>query len=134
MAIKKRITIKTGHHTEMFNITPAIRQTVAESGIQDGICVVYVPHSSAGLTINENTDPNVTWDVMNALDRLVPQENNYLHNGKNAAAHIKSSLIGVSEYFLVEDGQLDIGRWQSLYFMEFDGPRDRHIDIKIIGN
>ncbi len=114
------------------DITSDVQKLVSESGIASGVCHLYVPHTTAGLTINENDDPDVPRDIEAALDRLVPRSGDYKHREGNADAHIKSTLTGVSQRVFIEDGRLALGRWQAIFFCEFDGPRDRRVRIKII--
>jgi secondary thiamine-phosphate synthase enzyme len=105
---------------------------VKEAGVQDGICYLYVPHTTAGITINEGADPSVQRDIQNTLSRLVPQDVNYFHREGNADAHIKSTLVGTSVHVIVDGGKLLLGTWQSIFFCEFDGPRHRRIAIKFV--
>jgi len=106
---------------------------VSESGVTTGLCHVYVPHTTAGVFINENADPDVKADVVARLEALVPWDNHYRHAEGNAAAHIKSTLIGTSQTIPVRNGRLALGRWQAIYFAEFDGPRERHFQVTVLG-
>lgn len=124
--------VKTNQHTAMVDITGEVRMKVAESGVKNGICVIYVPHTSAGITINENADPDVVKDFMMEINKIVPFEDGYRHVEGNSAAHIKASLMGFSQTVIIEDGNLLLGTWQGIYFMEFDGPRFRKVHVKII--
>jgi secondary thiamine-phosphate synthase enzyme len=108
-----------------------VKSVVTESGVQDGVCHVYVPHTTAGITINENADPSVREDILMELNKTIPFEDNYKHREGNAAAHIKASIVGSSETLLVERGRLVLGTWQGLFFCEFDGPRSRRLLVKI---
>jgi secondary thiamine-phosphate synthase enzyme len=116
----------------MLDITRQVAQAARESGIENGICTVFVPHTTAAVTINENADPDVTRDILDKLDRLFPRSDGYRHFEGNSDAHIKSSLLGFSETILVENGSLVLGTWQGIYFCEFDGPRTRSflVDVK----
>ena len=124
--------VKTGQQTAMIEITSEIRKLVKDSGVKNGICVIYVPHTTAGISINENADPDVIRDFMMEMNKLIPLSDGYHHREGNSAAHIKSSMMGFSQTIIVEDGQLLMGTWQGVYFMEFDGPRIRKIHVKII--
>ncbi|MGC9006473.1 MAG: secondary thiamine-phosphate synthase enzyme YjbQ, partial [Sulfurihydrogenibium sp.] len=117
----KKINIKTSSHTEFLDITEKVRQIVREN-LDEGLCVVYVPHTTAGVFINENADPDVIYDVKTQLEKLVPWINNYRHLEGNAAAHIKSILTGNSVSVIVENRDLLLGTWQGIFFAEFDGP------------
>jgi secondary thiamine-phosphate synthase enzyme len=129
----EEITIKTSRQVEMIDITQEINQKIKKGGIRDGICLVYCPHTTAGVTINENADPNVVRDILNGLDHLIPGDRPYLHFEGNSPAHIKSSIIGCSTQIIIEGGRLSLGTWQSVFFCEFDGPRNRSVWVKIIG-
>jgi secondary thiamine-phosphate synthase enzyme len=132
MAISLRI--QTQSQTEFVDITHQIQKAVSESRIRDGLCHIFVPHTTAGITINENADPSVRHDIVKELNKIIPFEDNYHHMEGNSAAHIKSSLLGVSLQVMVEDGRLLLGTWQGIYFCEFDGPRTRAAWIKIIAD
>jgi secondary thiamine-phosphate synthase enzyme len=125
------ITIKTAARFEMIDITGRVEALVREQGIKQGICHVFVPHTTAAVTINENADPDVPRDILTALDRLVPLSGGYRHAEGNAAAHIKASLFGPSKMVFIEGGSLVLGTWQSLFFCEFDGPRTRKLIVKL---
>jgi secondary thiamine-phosphate synthase enzyme len=125
------LTVKTSRRTELVNITAEVARRVAESGVTSGICYLSVPHTTAGMTINEGDDPDVARDIEAALDRIVPRDAGYKHNEGNSDSHIKSSLVGVSQRVLIQDGQLVLGRWQAIFFCEFDGPRHRDVHLKI---
>ena len=129
----KNISIKTGSRTEFVNITSEVRKAVQESGIKDGVCYVYVPHTTAGVTINEGADPSVERDIQNMLNKMVPLNGGYQHMEGNSDAHIKTSLIGSSEMILIDGGELLLGTWQAVFFCEFDGARNRHFMVKVIG-
>jgi secondary thiamine-phosphate synthase enzyme len=130
----KEISVETHSRVEMINITTAVQKTIHEEKIEKGICLVYTPHTTAAITINENADPNVPHDILAALDRAVPLSTNYRHAEGNSAAHVKSSLVGASELVIVENGHLILGTWQSIFFCEFDGPRTRKVLISIIAS
>ena len=130
----KLFTIKTSARFEMIDITGRVAALVRESGIKQGICHTFVPHTTAAVTINENADPDVPRDILTALDHIVPLSKSYRHAEGNSAAHIKASLFGASQTLLIDDGTLVLGTWQSLFFCEFDGPRTRKVLIKLIGD
>ena len=125
-------TIKTTTHTEMIDITAKIQQVVDESGVREGICVAFVPHTTAAVTINENADPDVVRDFTTELGKIVPWEDGYHHMEGNSAAHLKASMIGFSEQVIIEGGRLQLGTWQGVYFCEYDGPRNRKLRVKIL--
>ena len=116
----------------MLDITRDVQEVVTESGIQDGICTVFVPHTTAAVTINENADPDVVRDFTMEINKIVPWEDGYRHMEGNAAAHLKSSMVGFSEQIIIEDGKLVLGTWQGIYFCEYDGPRNRKVLVKIM--
>ena len=124
--------ITTSKHTQMLDITPQVQQAVTDSGVTDGVCVVFIPHTTAAVTINENADPDVVRDLTMEIDKIVPWEDGYAHFEGNSAAHLKSSLYGFSEEVIIEDGRLLLGTWQDIYFCEFDGPRNRKVIVKIM--
>ena len=128
----KEISVKTSSRVELIDITHLVEKNVSESKIKSGLCTVYVPHTTAAVTINENADPSVRSDIIKELNKIVPFDDNYSHLEGNAAAHIKASIIGSSETILVDGGSLILGTWQGIYFCEFDGPRNRKVIIKII--
>ena len=128
----KEITVQTRARTEMIDITAAVQKMINEEKIESGICLVYTPHTTAAITINENADPDVPRDMLAALDRAVPLSANYRHAEGNSAAHVKSSLVGASELVIIENNRLVLGAWQSIFFCEFDGPRTRKAYIKVM--
>ncbi len=128
----KQFSVRTSNHCEMIDITVQVRSILRESGYQSGVCQVYVPHTTAGVTINENADPDVPRDILATLERLVPLHGNYRHSEGNADAHVKASLMGSSQTVFFENGALVLGTWQSLFFCEFDGPRNRSVFVKLI--
>ncbi|PKN04551.1 MAG: hypothetical protein CVU74_06310 [Deltaproteobacteria bacterium HGW-Deltaproteobacteria-9] len=128
----KEITVRTNAHVEMIDITSAVREAVKEENVSGGYCIVFTPHTTAAVTINENADPDVPHDIIAALEKAVPQNANYRHSEGNSAAHVKSSLVGASEIVLIENGRPVLGTWQSVFFCEFDGPRTRKVLIKTV--
>ncbi len=124
-------TIETKSHTVFYDITEDIESAVRASGVTDGLVTVFVPHTTAALTINENADPDVRTDLMTQLAQMIPWENGYRHLEGNSAAHLKASMMGFSETIIIQEGRLLLGTWQSVYFTEFDGPRRRRYLIKI---
>ena len=125
--------IKTRQRSEIVDVTDAIRRLVRQNNIRDGMAICYVPHTTAAVTINENYDPDVKHDVLRKLDELIPKtETYYQHDEGNSDSHVKTSLVGNSVTVLVEDGELVLGRWQGVYFCEFDGPRTREMMIKVV--
>lgn len=127
---KKTINIKTSHKDELLDITSDISRVVTDSGTQDGICFVYCPHTTAGLTINENADPSVKKDILRGLEQMIPSIR-FSHLEGNSPAHIKASMMGFSLQLLIENGSLVLGTWQGIYFCEFDGPRRRTVHLQI---
>jgi len=125
------IGVRTGTRSELVDITSEIQQEVSKAGIDSGSCVVYVPHTTAGITINEGADPAVCHDILRRLDQLVPSGAGYHHLEGNADSHIKASLMGSSATLLVEKGRLVLGTWQKVFFCEFDGPRNRKVYVQI---
>ncbi len=126
------VKVKTNARSELRDITQDVARVIKQSGIQSGICHLYVPHTTAGICINEAADPDVAVDIANALDRLVPRDAGYKHFEGNADSHVKATLVGASETIPIEGGQLALGRWQGIFFCEFDGPREREVNVKII--
>ena len=125
------LQVKSSQRSEMIDVTGQVQTVVSKSGIKDGICYLYVPHTTGAITINEGADPNVVVDILTTLDRLIPWRNNYRHMGGNAAAHIKTSLMGSSERIFIDNGKLVLGTWQRIFFCEFDGPRTRKLHVKV---
>lgn len=126
------LTVTTSEHCQFVNIDRAVQRAIEESSVTDGICVVFVPHTTAGITINENADPDVVSDMKMILERVVPWEGGYDHAEGNSAAHVKASMMGNSIHVIVRNGRLQFGTWQSIYFCEFDGPRTRKVWVQII--
>ncbi len=129
------ITISTSKKHELIDITKEVEEIVINSKAKQGICLLYVPHATAAITINENADPNIQTDIIKAINKIVPEHDSYLHDSvdNNAAAHIKSTIIGVSKTIPISNGKLQLGTWQDIFFCEFDGPRsNRNIIVKVI--
>ncbi|MBQ8108521.1 MAG: YjbQ family protein [Ruminococcus sp.] len=116
----------------LYNITSYVRQAVNESGVNSGIAVVFCPHTTAAITINENADPDVQTDLLFALDKTYPDRPQFRHAEGNSSAHLRSSCVGASETIIIDDGSMVLGMWQGIYFAEFDGPRQRHFFVKVI--
>jgi len=129
----KRIDVSTGSRTQLLDITTRVASELSKTGMKNGTCHMYMPHTTAGLTINENADPDVARDILAGLARLVPVKGEYRHAEGNSDAHIKASLVGFSLMVPVIDGHLALGTWQAMYFCEFDGPRDRHVLVGFRG-
>ena len=125
-------TIKTSAHSQMKDITENVKRIIAESGVESGICVVFSAHTTGGITINENADPDVKSDMLFGLYRAVPWSAGYRHMEGNSAAHIKASLMGFSQTIIISRGKPLLGTWQNIYFAEFDGPRTRTVFVKIM--
>ena len=127
------LRVRTSRAREMIEITAEVQAAVKASGVQAGVAYLYVPHTTAGVTINENADPTVVHDILADLHRLVPTSQRYYEHAEgNSAAHLLSSLIGCCQTVLVEHGRLLLGTWQGIYFCEFDGPRDRHVIVRVV--
>ncbi|MFP4476327.1 MAG: secondary thiamine-phosphate synthase enzyme YjbQ [Desulfatibacillaceae bacterium] len=126
------VNVKTQSKTELVDITRLISDAVSKNGMTDGICMVYVPHTTAAVTINEGADPAVREDIINALDEIVPRDMGYKHAEGNSPAHVKATIVGASELVAVENGRLVLGTWQSIFFCEFDGPRSRKVHVRIL--
>lgn len=124
--------VKSGQPCAMIDITREVQNRIRESGVKNGICVVFIPHTTAGVTINENADPDVIRDFLMETNKIVPISDGYHHREGNSAAHIKASMMGFSQTVIIEEGRLMLGTWQGIYFMEFDGPRIRKVHVKII--
>ena len=126
------ISVKSDSRTQLIDITSEVRKAAETSGIGNGLCILYVPHTTAGVTINENADPDVRRDIIRGLSHLQLEKVDFAHLEGNSPAHVKSSLIGCSETVLIEKGKLILGTWQGIYLCEFDGPRSRKVLVKII--
>ncbi|NLK75553.1 MAG: YjbQ family protein [Clostridiales bacterium] len=125
-------TVKTPQTTAMIDITDKVQEVVRESNVKDGICIIFIPHTTAAVTINENADPDVVHDFLMEMNKVIPFSDGYRHMEGNSAAHIKSSLMGFSETIIIKDSRLRLGTWQGIYLTEFDGPRVRKVHAKII--
>ena len=130
----QEFSVRTQRHTEFVNIDREVQACVDAAGIGQGICHVFVPHTTAGVTINENADPDVTADMEVILNRIVPWEGGYAHTEGNSAAHVKASMMGSSAHIPIASGRLQFGTWQSIYFCEFDGPRSRKVWVSIVSS
>jgi secondary thiamine-phosphate synthase enzyme len=126
------LSVKTRKKTELVDITSDINQLIQNSGTDQGLCMIYVPHTTAAVTINESADPSVKSDILMVLNRIIPWQANYRHLEGNSPAHIKSTLVGSSELIAIENRRLILGTWQGIFFCEFDGPRTRKVDVRII--
>ena len=124
-------SVKTSARNEMVDVTSSVQKEISKAGVSNGICVVYVPHTTAGITINEGADPAVCRDIIGKLNDLVPPDAGYRHMEGNADSHIKASLMGSSVSVIVENGRLVLGTWQKIFFCEFDGPRSRKVYVKV---
>ncbi len=131
---ERTLELKTARRVELVEITHELDRIVASSGVTSGVCIAYVPHTTAGLIINENADPDVAADIEATLERLVPRSAAYRHTEGNADAHIRSVLTGVSQMIPIAGGRLKLGRWQGVFFCEFDGPRRREVWVKVLGD
>jgi secondary thiamine-phosphate synthase enzyme len=125
------LSVKTRERTELIDITSDINQLIKKSGVDQGLCILYVPHTTAAVTINESADPSVKTDILMVLNQIVPWEANYRHLEGNSPAHVKSSLMGPSELITIENRRLVLGTWQGIFFCEFDGPRTRKVHVRI---
>jgi len=128
----KQFSVQTSSSVQFIRIDESVNEIIRGSGVQNGICAIFVPHTTAGVTINENADPDVVRDMIMEINKIVPISDGYRHGEGNSAAHIKSSLVGPSLSVIIENGRILFGTWQSIYFCEFDGPRSRRVFIKII--
>lgn len=128
------LSIKTEQRTQLLDVTAQVAKVVKKAGVRSGICHLYVPHTTAGVIINEHDDPDVARDIEMAFDRLVPQNAGYRHSEGNSDSHIKAALAGSSATIFISDGKLDLGRWQGIFFCEFDGPRERRLSVKIVSD
>ena len=124
--------VRTSTQTEFIDITRSVQEVVKKTGVKDGICIVFIPHTTAAVTINENADPSVIHDILMELNKIVPFKDQYRHMEGNSPAHIKTSLVGCSEIVFVESGRLALGTWQGIFLCEFDGPRNRKVHVKVV--
>lgn len=127
------INVRTGSRNELVDITEEVQAVVEKTGIKNGVCYLYVPHTTAAITINEGADPSVKDDIINTLQKLIPPGAGYAHMEGNADSHVKSTIVGATEIVFVENGKLLLGTWQAIFFCEFDGPRHRRVAIKVVG-
>jgi secondary thiamine-phosphate synthase enzyme len=128
----EKLEIRTPDRVALIDITHQVQEAVNKANFKDGLCFINIPHTTAGITINENADPDVERDIIMELNKIIPFQDNYRHMEGNSAAHIKSSLVGPTETIIVENGRLQLGTWQGIYLCEFDGPRNRQVWIKLI--
>jgi secondary thiamine-phosphate synthase enzyme len=131
-SVTGELSIKTEHRTQLMDVTAGVSQMVRDAGVHHGVCHLYVPHTTAGIMVNEGADPDVARDIAAALDRLVPREGDYRHSEGNSDSHVKAALVGSSATVFIAGGRLELGRWQGIFFCEFDGPRERTLRIKIV--
>jgi secondary thiamine-phosphate synthase enzyme len=124
--------VRTSSQLEFIDITRSVQEAVKKTGVADGVCIIFVPHTTAGVTINENADPSVVQDIIMELNKIVPFKDQYRHMEGNSPAHIKASLVGCSQMVFVESGKLVLGTWQGVFFCEFDGPRSRKVHVKVM--
>ena len=129
-----RFTVKSRTRAEMIDVTGSVRDALTESGVKNGFCVVFVPHTTAGVIINEGADPSVCRDIITHLSKIAPERGDYRHMEGNSDSHIKVSMTGSSETIIVEDGRLCLGTWQKVFFCEFDGPRTRNVWVQAVGD
>ena len=126
------LSVKTSSRTELIDITSKIARLVKESGVTEGLCLLYVPHTTGAVTINESADPSVRGDILLVLNQIIPWNADYKHMEGNSPAHVKSTLVGASELVAIENGALVLGTWQGIFFCEFDGPRTRKVHVRFI--
>ena len=132
MGVFQTIQVKTSSKTELIDITRSVHEAVRKTGVKDGLCLVFTPHTTGAITINENADPAVPHDILMQLNQIVPFQDRYQHREGNSPAHVKASLVGPSETIFVESGELVLGTWQGIFFCEFDGPRNRNVYVKVV--
>ena len=132
--LTRTLSVKTARRTHLVNITDEVSRVVSESRVQSGLCHLYVSHTTAGITINEGDDPDVARDIEATLDKLVPKDAGYKHYEGNADSHVKSTLVGVSQTISIDGGRLALGRWQAIFFCEFDGPRTREVLVRVVAD
>ncbi len=128
------LSVRTGSRTEFLDLTSRIEEVVGASGVREGLCHLFVPHTTAGVTINENADPSVKADILMVLNKVISDREAYRHSEGNSPAHIKSSLVGPQLTVPVSEGRLLLGTWQGIYFCEFDGPRSRQLHVKVVAD
>ena len=126
--------VRTSARTEFIDVTRSVEEAVRQTGVGDGICIIFIPHTTAAVTINENADSSVVQDIIMELNKIVPFKDQYRHMEGNSPSHIKASLVGSSQIVFVESGKLVLGTWQGIFFCEFDGPRDRKVHVKVLSD
>jgi secondary thiamine-phosphate synthase enzyme len=124
--------VRTSSQTEFIDITRSVQEVLKKIGVEDGICIIFIPHTTAAVTINENADPSVVQDIVMELNKIIPFKDQYRHMEGNSPAHIKASLVGSSQIVFIESGKLVLGTWQGIFFCEFDGPRNRKVHVKVM--
>jgi secondary thiamine-phosphate synthase enzyme len=124
--------VRTSSQTECIDITRSVQEVLKKTGVEDGICIIFIPHTTAAVTINENADPSVVQDIVMELNKIIPFKDQYRHMEGNSPAHIKASLVGCSQIVFIESGKLVLGTWQGIFFCEFDGPRNRKVHVKVM--
>jgi|SRR5215475_2618458 len=132
MATIESLHVRTDRRTQLVDVTNEVQRIVGKSGVEQGICHVYVPHTTAGVTINEHADPDVASDFEGVVDRLIPNRGPYRHAEGNSASHARTILTGASQQIFVEQGRLALGRWQGIFLCEYDGPRERTMQVKVV--
>jgi secondary thiamine-phosphate synthase enzyme len=132
MEMIQTFQVRTSKQTEFIDITRSVQEAVKKTGVEEGICFIFIPHTTAAVTINENADPSVSQDIIMELNKVVPFQDRYQHLEGNSPAHIKAGLIGCSQTVFVESGKLALGTWQGIFFCEFDGPRNRKVYVKVV--
>ena len=130
----KTINVSTSSRSQLVDITAQVQKAVSESGVENGLCLLWVPHTTAGITVNENADPSVAQDILMEMDKRIPWSDGYQHSEGNSAAHVKSTLVGCEKTLIIQDGRLALGTWQGIYFCEFDGPRKRQVWVKFLSS
>jgi len=128
----KTVNVKTSRRVQLIDVTGEVKKAVSESGVESGVCIVFVPHTTAGVAINEGADPSVARDIEKHLSKLVPEQGGFTHAEGNSDSHIKTLITGSSESIIVEDGRPVLGTWQSVFFCEYDGPRSRKMHIRVV--
>jgi secondary thiamine-phosphate synthase enzyme len=128
----EKLGVQTNKQVELIDITKRVKEVIAKSGVMSGICVVFVPHTTAGVTINENADPDVIKDIIDTINKIVPSDTAYKHREGNSPAHVKSSLFSSDLTVIIDNGALSLGVWQGIFFCEFDGPRNRKLFVKVL--
>jgi secondary thiamine-phosphate synthase enzyme len=126
--------LRTSTQTEFVDITRSVQEAVKKTGVENGICIIFIPHTTAGVTVNENADPSVVQDIIMELNKIVPFKDPYRHMEGNSPAHIKASLVGCSHIVFIESRKLVLGTWQGIFFCEFDGPRNRKVHVQVISD